>query len=205
MNLSISYKQTEDLFPYAMNSRTHSDEQVAQIAASIMEFGFTNPILVDEKNSIIAGHGRLLAAKRLKLSEVPTIELTGLSEAQRKACVIADNKLALNANWDYEYLRLDLEGLKDMDFDLDLIGFSDEELKEILFDNDSEIDFPELADGDKSPFQQKTFTLHNEQAGVVDDAITLARTQPTVDTGLNDNTNGNALVLICEEWLAANE
>jgi len=92
-----------------------------------------------------------------------------------------------------------------MDFDLDLIGFSDEELKEILFDNDSEIDFPELADGDKSPFQQKTFTLHNEQAGVVDDAVTLARTQPTVDTGLNDNTNGNALSLICEEWLAANE
>lgn len=126
MTLSISYKLTEDLFPYAMNSRTHSDEQVGQIAASIMEFGFTNPILVDEQNSIIAGHGRLLAAQRLKLTEVPTIELAGLTEAQRKAYVIADNKITENGGWDVNLLESEIERLKELDFNIDLLALDDD-------------------------------------------------------------------------------
>ena len=150
MNLSISYKLTEDLFPYAMNSRTHSDEQVAQIAASIMEFGFTNPILVDEKNSIIAGHGRLLAAKRLKLPEVPTIELIGLSEAQRKAYVIADNKLALNAGWDNEALFTELKRLQEFDFNLDLLGFEADELSLLL----NEVDFEPASEADQGQLDE---------------------------------------------------
>lgn len=132
MTLSISYKLTEDLLPYALNSRTHSDAQVAQIAASIKEFGFTNPILIDDAAGIIAGHGRLMAAKKLKLDEVPTITLKGLTEAQKKAYVIADNKLALNAGWDTEALTAELRRLQELEFDLDLIGFDSDELAQLL-------------------------------------------------------------------------
>jgi hypothetical protein len=139
MNLSISYKLTEDLFPYAMNSRTHSDEQVGQIAASIMEFGFTNPILVDEQNSIIAGHGRLLAAQRLKLTEVPTIELAGLTEAQRKAYVIADNKITENGGWDVNLLESEIERLKELDFNIDLLAL-DDDLLGLLEPDDAQSD-----------------------------------------------------------------
>jgi len=132
MSLSIEYIPTADLLPYAMNSRTHSDDQVAQIAASIKEFGFTNPILIDDQETIIAGHGRLMAAKKLKLPEVPTITLEGLTEAQKKAYVIADNKLALNAGWDTEALTAELRRLQELEFDLDLIGFDSDELAQLL-------------------------------------------------------------------------
>lgn len=115
--------------PYANNARTHSEEQVAQICASIREFGFTNPLLIDEKGEIIAGHGRLTAAKKLNMGEVPTIELKGLSEAQKRAYVIADNKLALNAGWDEELLKAELEALQWQGYDLELTGFSEDELK----------------------------------------------------------------------------
>lgn len=192
-----------NLVPYARNSRTHSVEQVAQIAASIREFGFTNPLLIDEQGGIIAGHGRLLAAQKLGFDEVPAITLQGLSDAQKKAYVIADNKLALNAGWDDEMLRVEFMELQEMGFDLELTGFSLDEIAELEFDSDCETDMPELNDGDKEPFQQKTFTLHDEQAAVVDDAVTLARTSPLADTGLNENSNGNALSLICQQWLEA--
>lgn len=132
MSLTIDYVPTTDLLPYAMNSRTHSDDQVAQIAASIKEFGFTNPILIDDAAGIIAGHGRLMAAKRLNLNEVPTITLEGLTEAQKKAYVIADNKLALNAGWDTEALTAELRRLQELDFNLDLIGFDSDELAQLL-------------------------------------------------------------------------
>jgi len=126
--LKITYQKTCDLIPYARNSRTHSDQQVAQIAGSIREFGFTNPVLVDENNTIIAGHGRVMAAQQLALEDVPTITLHGLTESQRKAYIIADNRLALNAGWDDEMLRLEIADLKEADFDLDILGFDDEEL-----------------------------------------------------------------------------
>ena len=117
----------ETLIPYARNSRTHSDAQVAQIAGSIREFGFTNPVLVDAESGIIAGHGRVLAARKLGLTEVPCIRLAHLSETQKRAYVIADNKLALNAGWDDEILKLELEALRE-EFGLGTIGFSEEEL-----------------------------------------------------------------------------
>ena len=128
LDVVIDMRSVDSLIPYARNARTHSDAQVAQIAASIREFGWTNPILVDGESGIIAGHGRLLAARKLSLSEVPCIELSGLSETQKRAYILADNKLALNAGWDDEMLRLELGELAAMDFDTLLTGFSDEEL-----------------------------------------------------------------------------
>ena len=111
MEIEVKYRKVEDLIPYVNNSRKHSDEQVAQIASSIKEFGWTNPILIDGTNSIIAGHGRLMAARKLKMEEVPTIELSHLTDTQRKALVIADNKLALNADWDTTLLTIELDEL----------------------------------------------------------------------------------------------
>jgi ParB family chromosome partitioning protein len=123
--LQINYKSTENLIPYANNSRTHSDDQINQVASSIKEFGFTNPVLIDEQGGIIAGHGRVMAAKKLGLSEVPTITLEGLTKAQVKAYVIADNQLALNSGWDFDTLNLEVESLTEMGFDVSLLGLSD--------------------------------------------------------------------------------
>jgi len=130
--MQIKEVEVTALIPYAKNSRTHDDAQVAQIAASIKEFGWTNPILVDGDKGVIAGHGRLLAARKLGMAKVPTIELKDMTEAQKKAYVIADNKLALNAGWDTNFLSLELQELKDQDFDLTLLGFDDKELDALL-------------------------------------------------------------------------
>jgi ParB-like chromosome segregation protein Spo0J len=138
--MQIVERKTEDLVPYARNSRTHSEEQVAQIAASIKEFGFTNPVLIDESNGIIAGHGRLLAAQKLGIGELPCVVLEGLSETQRRAYVIVDNKLALNAGWDEEFLGVELQTLLEDDFDLDLIGFTAAELEDLLPEEEKETD-----------------------------------------------------------------
>jgi DNA modification methylase len=129
----------ERLLPYARNARTHSDEQVAQIAASIAEFGWTNPILAGGDGVVIAGHARLLAARKLGITEVPVIILDHLSESQRRALVIADNRLALNAGWDEEMLRVELDALREDDFNLDLLGFGDDELEALLSEPDSEV------------------------------------------------------------------
>lgn len=123
--LEVQYLKTDELQEYENNSRTHNESQVRQIAASIKEFGFTNPILIDEENQIIAGHGRLYAAQLMQLSSVPTIVLAGLSETQKRAYVIADNKLALNAGWDDELLSIEIEALLFDGFDLDIIGFDE--------------------------------------------------------------------------------
>jgi len=119
----------DKLTPYARNSRTHSDEQISQLAASIKEWGWTTPVLVDEDGSIIAGHGRTLAAQRLKMTEVPVMVAKGWSDAKKRAYVIADNKLAMNAGWDNEMLALEFSELQGMDFDLDLTGFKTEEIQ----------------------------------------------------------------------------
>src|SRR5262249_52683127 len=119
----IVLRSVESLIPYARNARTHSDAQVAQIAGSIREFGFTNPVLVDGENGIVAGHGRVLAARKFGLTEVPCIEVAYLTDAQRRAYIIADNKLALNAGWDEELLKLELGELKFGGFDVSLTGF----------------------------------------------------------------------------------
>jgi DNA modification methylase len=122
----------ETLIPYAKNARTHSDEQVAQIAGSIKEFGFNNPVLVDKDNSIIAGHGRLMAARKLGMDKVPVVQLGHMTEAQRKAYVLADNKLALNAGWDSVMLSAELKELEELGFDLDIIGFDTKEIDKLL-------------------------------------------------------------------------
>src|SRR5580704_1801787 len=143
----------EKLTPWARNPRTHSDTQVAQIAASIDEFGFNNPILVDTKAGIIAGHGRLLAARKLRLTEVPVIVLDHLSEAQKRAYIIADNQLALNAEWDEDLLRTELAALQDESFDVSLIGFEDDELARLLAAQDAA---EGLTDEDSVPELPKT-------------------------------------------------
>jgi DNA modification methylase len=149
-NPKINMLATKDLIPYARNTRTHSDEQVNQIVSSIKEFGFTNPVLIDKESMIIAGHGRVMAANKLKLSKVPTICLDHLTEAQKKAYIIADNRLALNAGWDEDMLKVELEELNDLEFDISLLGFEDKEIESLLSeptegltDEDAVPDLPE--------------------------------------------------------------
>ena len=141
--MQVEQLKVGDLIPYVNNSRTHSDEQVMQVASSIKEFGFTNPILIDNDGGIIAGHGRLLAAKKLDIDEVPCIRLGYLSEAQRKAYVIADNKLALNSGWDNDLLKIELMQLDSIDFDLNLTGFDLSELANIFDPVTEEIELKE--------------------------------------------------------------
>jgi ParB-like chromosome segregation protein Spo0J len=132
--IQVELVEVESLIPYARNARTHSDAQVAQLAASIKEFGWTNPILIDGDKGIIAGHGRLMAARKLGYEKVPVIELKGMSDAQKRAYILADNKLALNAGWDDDLLNIEIQELKELDYDLDLTGFTDAELDELASD-----------------------------------------------------------------------
>ena len=164
----IVSRKVDDLIPYARNSRTHSDAQVAQIAASVREFGWTNPVLVDGENGIIAGHGRVLAARKLGMEEVPCIELAGLLDTQRRAYIIADNKLALNAGWADDMLRIELEALGELGFDLDLIGFSDEEILALGVEDD-EPDEETVGDAPKGSLSDRfmipPFTVLNAREG----------------------------------------
>ena len=152
--LQIEYVNTEELIPYVNNSRTHSDEQIDQIAASIKEFGFTNPILINDEDTIIAGHGRLRAARKVGLEQVPCLRLIGLTDTQIKALVIADNKLALNAGWDDELLKHELSFLDEADYDLSLLGFDEDELDDLLAtaaeDIEEEEELPEPQEDIKS-------------------------------------------------------
>lgn len=159
MDLNVQQIALEQLVPYARNARTHSDSQVAQIAGSIAEFGFVNPVLIGGDNIIIAGHGRVMAAKKLGLQTVPTIKLDHLTENQRRALVIADNKIAENAGWDEELLRLELQNLADEDFDLDLLGFDDVELDDLLA------------------------SLNDDEAAALDENIPEAQENPVSRTG----------------------
>src|SRR5450432_1675810 len=135
--LQIERWSLEKLIPRAINPRTHSPAQVAQIAASIREFGWTNPILVGADSDVIAGHARLMAARQLGMIDVPVIQLSHLSEAQRRALVIADNQLALNSGWDEELLRMELSLLQEVGYDLGIMGFDDEALARLLADQEA--------------------------------------------------------------------
>lgn len=135
--MNIETVSIDALIPYARNSRTHSDEQIAQVAASIKEFGFTNPVLIDEAGGIIAGHGRTMAARKLGMVEVPCIRLSHLSEDQKRAYVIADNKLAMNAGWDEKMLAVELQALLGADFDALLTGFEKSEIDALLAEMDA--------------------------------------------------------------------
>src|SRR5271165_343082 len=152
--LQVQVWAIDRLLPYIRNARTHTDQQVAQVAASIREFGWTNPILVAADRTIIAGHARLAAARKLKMTEVPVIVLDHLTEAQRRALVLADNRLALDAGWDEEMLRVELASLQEDGFDLDIVGFTDEELEDLL--RDPEEARYGLTDEDAVPDEQET-------------------------------------------------
>ena len=151
MSMEIVYKKIDDLIPYINNPRTHDKEQINQICASINEYGWTNPVLIDEKGMIIAGHGRVEAGKKLNIKEVPCIVLSNLTEAQKKGYIIADNEMALNAGWDEDLLKLELENLKELDFDLELTGFNVDELEDIfqveekqeIIEDDFDVELPE--------------------------------------------------------------
>ncbi len=183
----------ERLVPYARNARTHSEEQVAEIAASIAEFGWTNPILVGGNGVIIAGHARLAAARKLGIAEVPVIVLDHLNETQRRALVLADNRLALNAGWDEELLKVELESLKEDGFELDLVGFSDEELERLL--RDPEETRAGLTDEDAVPEQPETAVTQpgdlwilGEHRLLCGDATQMADVERVLDGGLADMT-----------------
>jgi DNA modification methylase len=152
-DLVVERWQIDRLIPYVRNARTHTEEQVAQVAASIIEFGWTNPLLVGADCVVIAGHARLLAARKLGMTEVPVIVLDHLSETQRRALVLADNRLALSAGWDEEMLRVELDSLKADSFDLDLVGFTDAELEDLLRDPETANDG--LTDPDAIPSDQE--------------------------------------------------
>lgn len=155
-DLKVVYRDVSELIPYARNARTHSDEQIERIAASIKEFGWTNPILIDGESGIIAGHGRVLAARKLGLEKVPTIELSGLTESQKRAYIIADNRLALDAGWDEEMLKLEFAELEKEGFELSKTGFSDEEIREMMADLDREVDGVEDVETPEPPKNPKT-------------------------------------------------
>jgi DNA modification methylase len=188
-DLEIAWRPLGELIPYARNPRTHSDAQVAQIAASIKEFGWTNPVLVDGANGIIAGHGRVLAARKLNLEQVPVIELAHMSEAQKRAYVLADNQLALNAGWDEELLRLELADLSELGFDLGLIGFGEGELERLLA-GDSKTGLTEDDEAPALPEQAVTkpgdLWVLGEHRLLCGDATVLADVERVLDGRLAD-------------------
>jgi ParB-like chromosome segregation protein Spo0J len=168
--LAIKYKKTADLVPYANNSRLHDETQVAQLVASIQEFGFINPVLLDGANGIIAGHGRVLAAEIIGMDTVPAIELSHLTETQKQAYVIADNKLALNGKWNQEVLTLELQDLQESGFDIDLLGFDPSELKNsdvdysVLDDPSIDNQIDDMAKGVRKAIQIEFEPEHYEEA-----------------------------------------
>ncbi len=190
-DIQIEQWPVERLIPYARNARTHTDEQVAQIAASIAEFGWTNPLLVGADGIIIAGHARLAAARKLRMADVPVIVLDHLSQTQRRALVLADNRLAMNAGWDQDMLRVELESLKESDFDLDLVGFTDEELEQFLAEPEQTREG--LTDEDAVPEQpEQAITkpgdlwILGEHRLLCGDATQMADLEEVLDGGLAD-------------------
>jgi hypothetical protein len=188
------------LIPYARNARTHTPEQIRQIAASMREWGWTIPVLADEAGMIIAGHARVQAAEINGYPEAPVMVARGWSEAKKRAYVLADNKLAMNAGWNEEMLGVELLELRDLGFDMPVIGFDQNELDGLMREV-AEAGYPVLPEGDRAPYQQVTFTLHDEQVKIVQAAVSAAKAYGPFGESLNDNANGNALTRICETYL----
>ncbi len=186
------------------NPRSHAPEQIDQIVASVRAFGWTNPLLADPEGMIIAGEARLAAARRLGRATVPVIVLAELSPAARRAYRVADNRIALNAGWDEDLLAAALRDIAAMELDLSAIGFTDAEVAALLAEAEEVVaaDFPALPSGDRSPFQQMTFALHDDQAAMVRQALAVARRQGPFE-GPNHNGNGNALARVAEGYLAS--
>ena len=183
----------DKLIPYVNNAKQHSDSQVTKIASSIREFGFLNPVLIDASYNVIAGHGRILAAKKLHMDEVPCLFVEGLTDAQRKAYILADNRLSELGEWDMNLVGLELGELDADGFDVDLLGFDNIDL-----DEEYGTDFS-LPDGDKPEIVTMTFTLHEEQKGLIEYAMEAVKDDVTETFG-NTNKNGNALYEVVRQW-----
>lgn len=210
MKNKIEQIAIDQLIPYINNARVHNDDQVLQIAASIKEFGFNNPVLIDKDNGIIAGHGRVMAAKRLGLQQVPCIRLEHLTEAQRKAYILADNKIALNAKWDVDLLKIELDHLVELGTDISLTGFSALDLQKIN-DDRSQQDLQDIADSGTgssddpttdpehpmdSEFVPISVMVEHEQRQIIFDALRIAKSKHSLDT------SGQALWVICKEFVS---
>ena len=195
-DLQVVYRRPEELVPYARNARTHSPEQVQRIAASIREFGFTQPILLDGENGVLAGHGRLAAAQLLTLERVPTIDLTGLTQAQQRAYILADNRIALDAGWDEAMLGIEIEDLSAMDFDLSVTGFSEDEIEQALAGT-PESELPELSTEDGVKELTMTLNPTEDEMETIKAAIAKAKEKH----GLKGTNNAPIIAKICEDWL----
>ncbi|UPK03120.1 ParB/Srx family N-terminal domain-containing protein [Bradyrhizobium sp. 170] len=200
----VERRAIRELVPSARNARLHSDDQIEQIVASISEFGWTAPVLIDEAGSIIAGHGRVLAAEQLGLDEVPTMTARGWSDAMKRAYLIADNKLTENGGWDQALLRIELNDLAALGYE-GLTGFSEIELRAMGVGVEALGGMPVLSDGEHSPFLQMTFILLTAQGETVTAAIERASAAlgPPSEADENKNQNGNALAEICRAYLEA--
>ena len=221
---AIEWRPIAVLRPYARNSRTHTAEQVMEIAGSMREFGWTMPALIDPTDEIVAGHGRVRAADliyggqdgqppgtiRMVSGEpvppgmIPCIVARGWTDAQRRAYVIADNKIAENAGWDADTLRLELNDLRDMGVDLGGLGFDEKDLREMAIGVEALGGLPELATGERSDFREMTFLLLSHQADMVAEAIRVAGLAlgPPTEANANKNQNGNALAELARAYLA---
>ena len=222
----IDFRPIEALRPYARNARKHSPEQVIEIALSMRQWGWTMPVLIDETGEIVAGHGRVMAADliysgftvrdqthapgaimmangaAIPPGMVPVMVARGWTEAQKRAYVIADNRLTDASTWDDDILRVELQDLLGAGFDLALTGMAPDDLTRLSVGVSALEAMPELADGERSPYRDITFILYGEQAATVDAAIKAA-TVPKADGDRNRSPSGNALVAICDEYLAA--
>ena len=197
--MKIETIDIERVIPYARNPRKNAGA-VDKVAASLREFGFRQPIVVDENYTVIVGHTRLLAAKKLGISEVPVHIAEGMTAAQVKAYRIADNRVGEEAEWDDALLAVELGDLQDNGFDLTLTGLSEEDLKKLMPDVEPLSEMPNLANGDREPFQQMTFVMHDDQVEQVKAAIEAAHKLGDYDSP-NENRNGNAIARICETFL----
>lgn len=172
MSLKIEYLPVDELVPYAKNARKHSGAQIEQVVASIKEFGFTNPVLIDENNILIAGHGRTQAAKIAGLSEIPVIRLSGLSEPQRKALRIADNQIPLNASWDMDLLMEEVQDLNLAEFDLELMGFDENMLETLLYTDDEDPDLDDSAGKSNTGTDVKYLSIGKEKVPISEEEET---------------------------------
>ena len=208
MKVTKSYEMLSigKLVPYARNAREHNAKQVAQIRASFREFGTLNPCLVDEDYTLLAGHGRLLAAQEEGLAELPCVIVRGLTEAQKKAYRLADNKIAENSDWDAGMLGVEIADLQGLGVDPTVMGFDVAELAELFPPEHDEDQYGEaftLDDGDKKPFQQISLTLHDKQAELLLAAIDHVYACDEVhETFGNENKNGNGIYEVVRQWAA---
>jgi ParB-like chromosome segregation protein Spo0J len=196
-------RKLAEIKPYPMNARTHPPDQISLLAGMLKRWGPDQPIVVDETGMILKGHGRLLAAAEAGMTEFPVVVRSGLSETEKNALRLSDNKVALLSGWDLEKLRLGMNDLKLANFEMPMIGFSLDEMQQLNIGVLTLDQLPALPDGEKSPFQQMTFVLHDTQVPMVMNAIEKAKANAPDGDNVNANKNGAALALICEAFIDA--